>query len=261
MGDKTTAVVVIVTCLVLAAISAFLSIFFLKMKMSKSAETVPNPNKSTNIILTTSSSTIDINKYTTTSSNLDNETRIRYNQELKVYIEPLLASLVVLKDEPNLLNNVNYNTNMLKDNDFKYSLVLYMLLNDNIPRVLDGNTLKVNVEEFNNYYYRIYGDAFNIDDLLLQEQFKYPTTKPYIKDNYLYATINNVYKDKTYMDIKAVNREDNTISTDIIVYETADDYNNYCNTNIFKYPYELIYTKLEFTFENDKLTKLVFRTV
>ena len=61
------------------------------------------------------------------------------------------------------------------------------------------------------------------------------------------------------MDIKAVNIKDNTVECDVVIYNTIEEYNKYSDTSTYDYPIDLIYSKLEITYENNKLTKLVFR--
>jgi hypothetical protein len=43
------------------------------------------------------------------------------------------------------------------------------------------------------------------------------------------------------------------------VNNTIEEYNKYSDISTYDYPIDLIYSKLEITYENNKLTKLVFR--
>lgn len=262
MGDKSSAVLFILIFLAFAAVSAFLVVFFIKTNMPKNTNIVKNDNE---VILTTKNTTIDINKNTTTISNLDDSSKTNYNNLLKNYIKPLLATLVVDKEEPNLLTNVNYNMNMLKEPNFKYSFALYTIYYDNIPRdetKVEGDDLvKYSLNDFNNYYNNLYGESFDINSLKEFNDGDYPTKMPSILDNTLYTTIFDRYADEHYMDIKAVSYDNNTIYCDIIVYKTIEEYNQYSDPSINKYPSELIYTRVEFTYDNNKLNKIVFRNI
>jgi hypothetical protein len=256
-GDRSSAVLIISIFLIFAAISGFLAFYFIRISVPKQTKTSTPTNKE--IVLTTSSTTIDLSKYTTTTSNLDNETRKNYNQQFKVYVEPLLAALVVNKEEPNFLTNVKYNTNMLKDDNFKYSFALYMLSKDNVNKDIDGNTISISLDNLNNYYNSLYGELFDYNKLTDFDRNIYPIDKPIIEGNNIITTINDDYKDSSYMDIKAVNIKDNTIECDIVIYNTIEEYNKYSDISTYDYPVDLIYSKLEITYENNKLTKLVFR--
>ena len=264
MKDKSSELLTILIYILFAVVSVFLVVFFIKRNVN-SNKNYSSPNYSENIHLTTSATTtIDLSNYTTTKSNMNNEDRTYYNQLFKSYVKPLLSSLMVTKDEPNLLANINYNNNMLNDNNFAYSFVIYLLLNDsNIPYTSGDGMLSINLDTFNDYYYKVLGKTFDINELSEFDEYKYPTSTPRIDNKNLYASYSNNYKAETYMDIKAVNLNsvDNTvtITSDVVVYSNMDDYNKYSDTSNYEYPKELIYTKLDLTFSDNKLIKIVFR--
>ena len=257
MKDKSSEILTILVFLLFSVFSLFLVVFFIKRSMNTTKKNSSH-NYSENVIVSTTTST-------TTKSNMNDEDKNYYNSIFKSYVNPLLASLVVNKDEPNLLANINYNNNMLNDKNFGYSFVLYMLLNDNINKDIDedNNTLSIDINTFNEYYNNILGESFDINKLESFDEYKYPTGIPLIEGNKLIAKYTNNYKDETYMDIKAVNKIDNngsiTITSDVIVYNTIDEYNKYQDISNYDYPEELIYTKVELTYSNNRLVKMVFR--
>lgn len=263
-ADENTSYLLIVIFLILAIIAAFVSYYFITSVINGNTASNNNTNKISEGLITTTTTTI-FNVKTTNNSNLDVNTMIDYNNKMKNYVIPIMY-LLDITDDGNILNNIEYNTNVLNnyDNKFKFAIGLMMSDSNFAKTINNDGTVTCGYSAFESYFQNIYNESFDINKI---------SSDLSVNGDTINISYNTNIMNGDYMDLKAVsvdNKDSNLeVLCDMLVYDkyengvhTIDSVSKEVNSDptIIDYDDTLSFVKVEFTFDSaNHLKKLTFR--